>query len=203
MKKETFLSAGLLAAVASSLCCIAPLLAIIGGVSGGVSAFGWVEPFRPYLIGLSVVALGFAFYQAYRPAKINDCGCEVKEKRSFLNSKGFLWGVALLSALLFTFPYYADVFYPEVEANAGAVAEENVVEVIMAVDGMTCDACENHVNHTLLESPGVIEAFSSYSGGWAKVRFDGSKTDVSELAERLEKETGYRVKKIETDGNGN
>jgi copper chaperone CopZ len=197
MKKGTFLSAGLLAAVASSLCCIAPLLAILGGVSGGVSAFGWEEPLRPYLIGLSAVALGFAFYQAYRPAKVDDCGCEVKERRSFLNSKGFLWGVALLSALLFTFPYYADVFYPEVQASAGAVAEEDVVEMKMAVDGMTCDACENHVNHALLESPGVIEAFSSYSGGWAKVTFDGSKTDDAELAGRVEKATGYEVITIE------
>jgi mercuric ion transport protein len=197
MKKGAFLSTGLLAAMASSLCCIAPLLAIVGGVSGGVSAFGWVEPYRPYLIGLSVVALGFAFYRAYRPAKADDCGCEVKEGRSFLNSKGFLWSVALLSALLFTFPFYADVFYPEVGVNAEAVAEEEVKEVKMTVDGMTCDACENHVNHTLLESPGVIEAFSSYSGGWASVKFDGSKTDSDELAERVEKSTGYKVSTIE------
>jgi copper chaperone CopZ len=197
MKKETFLSAGLLAAVASSVCCIAPLLAIVGGVSGGVSAFGWVEPFRPYLIGLSVVALGFAFYQAYRPANVDDCGCEVKDRHSLFNSKGFLWGVALLSALLFTFPYYADVFYPEVQANTGALTEEDVVEVHMMVDGMTCDACENHVNLALLESPGVIEAFSSYAGGWAKVKFDGSKTDGLELAARVEKVTGYDVITIE------
>jgi len=193
MKKGTFLSAGVLAAVASSLCCIAPLLAILGGVSGGISFFAWVEPFRPYLIGLSVLALGFAFYQAYRPAKVDDCGCEVEEKRSFLNSKGFLWGIVLLSAVLFTFPYYAQLFYPEVGANTHLAIEENVVEVKMAVEGMTCDACENHVNHALIQSPGVLEATSSYSEGWATVRFDGSVTEGEELVERLESATGYQV----------
>ena len=53
--KTTYLGTGLLAAIASSLCCIAPLLALLGGVAGTASTFSWIEPARPFLIGISVI----------------------------------------------------------------------------------------------------------------------------------------------------
>ncbi len=48
-------AAGLLTAIAASLCCITPTLALLGGATGLVSSFSWIEPFRPYLIGLTVL----------------------------------------------------------------------------------------------------------------------------------------------------
>ena len=50
---------GLFAAIASSSCCIPPVIALIAGVGGSASALSWMEPFRPYLIALAVVALGY------------------------------------------------------------------------------------------------------------------------------------------------
>ena len=54
MKQETASKAvtgvGIFAAIAASLCCITPLLAILAGASGIASAFSWLEPARPYLI---------------------------------------------------------------------------------------------------------------------------------------------------------
>ena len=38
---------GLLAALAASLCCITPLLVIVGGLGGVASTFSWLEPLRP------------------------------------------------------------------------------------------------------------------------------------------------------------
>jgi len=74
---KAWLGAGIFAAIAASLCCITPLLAILGGIGGVASAFSWLEPLRPYLIGLTVIALGTAFYQAYKPSKADiDCDCE-------------------------------------------------------------------------------------------------------------------------------
>ena len=58
---------GLLAALAASLCCITPLLAIVGGLGGVASTFSWLEPLRPYLVALTVGVLGFAWYQQLRP----------------------------------------------------------------------------------------------------------------------------------------
>ena len=61
------ISAGLLTAIASSLCCITPVLAIVAGSSGLASTFSWLEPFRPYFIGMTILVLGFAWYQKLKP----------------------------------------------------------------------------------------------------------------------------------------
>ena len=50
---------GLLTAIAASLCCITPVLALIAGTSGLASTFSWLEPFRPYFIGLTILVLAF------------------------------------------------------------------------------------------------------------------------------------------------
>lgn len=60
---------GLLTAIAASLCCITPVLAIIAGTSGLASTFSWLEPFRPYFIGLTILVLAFAWYQKLKPQR--------------------------------------------------------------------------------------------------------------------------------------
>jgi len=82
--------AGLLTALAASLCCITPVLALISGASGLAAAFLWMEPYRPYLLGLTVAVLAFAWYQKLKPKKaIIDCVCEV-DKLPFWQGKTFL-----------------------------------------------------------------------------------------------------------------
>ena len=80
---------GLLTAIAASLCCITPVLAFIAGTSGLVSTFSWLEPFRPYFIGLTILVLGFVWYQKLKPKKQIDCNCETEEKPKFIQSKCF------------------------------------------------------------------------------------------------------------------
>ncbi|MDZ7646572.1 MAG: hypothetical protein U5K54_05000 [Cytophagales bacterium] len=43
--------------------CITPVLALISGVGGIAATFSWLEPVRPYLIGITTLVLGFAWYQ--------------------------------------------------------------------------------------------------------------------------------------------
>lgn len=196
---KALMSTGLVAAIASSLCCIAPLLAIVGGVSGGASMFSWVEPFRPYLITVSALALGYAFYQAYKRKPADDCGCEVPEKKSFFNSKGFLWGVTLVSILLFTFPHYAGIFYdaPQEQNSAGVNAEQEIKTTKLWVVGMTCGSCENHVNHALSSVEGVISSETSFVDSTTIVKFDTKQTSVEAITNVIETETGYTVEKSE------
>ena len=66
-KNNRLVGAGVLSAVAASLCCITPVLALISGASGVASTFSWMEPARPYLIGITVLVLGFAWYQKLKP----------------------------------------------------------------------------------------------------------------------------------------
>src|SRR5258706_11743507 len=86
-------------AIAASLCCITPVLALIAGSGSIASTFSWIEPVRPYLIGLTIAVLGFAWYQKLKPQPTDDCGCATSEKPKFLHSKTFLLLVTVFAAL--------------------------------------------------------------------------------------------------------
>ena len=87
---------GILTALASSLCCIMPVLAIVAGTSGLASTFSWLEPARPYFIGSTALILGFAWYQKLKPQAKDDCGCDVPTKMPFMQSSTFL-GIITMS----------------------------------------------------------------------------------------------------------
>ena len=115
---KKLIGTGLLTAFAASLCCITPVLALIAGTSGLASTFSWVEPFRPYLIGLTIFVLGFAWYQKLKPKKQIDCKCEIDEKQNFMQTKSFLGIVSVIAILLLSFPIYASVFFPKVNNSS-------------------------------------------------------------------------------------
>ena len=99
-------SATILSAVAASLCCILPVAVALLGV--GSAAFGaWLQPWRPLFLGITVVFLGIAFYQVYRPVECApDEACAVSTSRRW--QRIFLWIVAGISMLLMAFPYYLE-----------------------------------------------------------------------------------------------
>ena len=65
---------GVIAALAASSCCIPPVIAAIAGVGGAAGSLSWMEPLRPYLIGLAILAIGYAWYTHYKTKKEDDCG---------------------------------------------------------------------------------------------------------------------------------
>ena len=110
-KSNKLVGAGVLSAVAASLCCITPVLALISGATGVASTFSWMEPARPFLIGITVLVLGFAWYQKLKPrtAEEIECACEEDEKPSFWQSIGFLGIVTVFATLILAFPNYAHI----------------------------------------------------------------------------------------------
>ena len=105
-KKNVVFNAGaVLAAFGASLCCILPVaVAILGFGSAALGAK--LEPFRPWFSGLTVVFLGFAFYQAYKPVECEPGeACAVPTSRR--RRRMVLWIVAILAVALMAFPYYA------------------------------------------------------------------------------------------------
>lgn len=60
---------GVFAAIGASLCCITPVLAVLAGSTGLASSFSWMEPFRPYLIALTVLVLTYAWWDKLKPVK--------------------------------------------------------------------------------------------------------------------------------------
>ncbi|GBD88218.1 copper chaperone CopZ [bacterium BMS3Abin03] len=199
---KKWIGAGLIAAITASLCCITPVLAVLGGLGGIASTFTFLEPLRPYLMGITAIVLGYAFYNAYKPKKESDveCACEdetTPEKKNFLNSKAFLWVVTGVSILLFAFPSYSHIFFPGTNNKIAVVNESNVTEAKLYIEGMTCTGCEESVNYTLNSKDGVLSAASSYKTGIADVKFDKSKIKLEQLAQAIEDEIGYKVKKFE------
>ena len=71
-----FTCAGILSAIAASLCCVAPVIALFAGSSGFAANFKWVESIRPYLMGLSLTAISLAWYLKLNfPKRDVNCNC--------------------------------------------------------------------------------------------------------------------------------
>ncbi|MDR8390496.1 mercuric transport protein MerTP [Aliifodinibius sp. S!AR15-10] len=185
-----WMGAGLFAAFVASLCCVTPVLAFLAGIGGVASTFSWIEPFRPYLIGLTALLLGFAWYQKLKPQWDPECACE--EDPSFWNTKGFLGIVTILAALLLAFPYYSDAFFPKQDKQVVYVQESQVQTITWDIKGMTCTGCEATVENAASGVDGVLEAAASYDAGKATIKYDQSKTNQETIKAAINK-TGFTV----------
>src|SRR5688572_4158837 len=137
MKASVLLT--IITSASASLCCIVPILAITGGSGSLIFTFSWLEPFRPFFIGGTVLLLGFAWYGAFKARKEDECGCEA-ERTSFLQSKKFLAVITALSLLMISFPSYSRYLMPD---ESVSVADQDKTEKItLSVSGMTCSSCE-------------------------------------------------------------
>jgi mercuric ion transport protein len=96
-KENVFIGGAVFAAIASSLCCVLPLIAVVFGLGafGAASAF---DTLRPYLLVLAFAALAFSFYSIYfrreKCAEGESCATKPVNKINQL----FLW-VGLLHRL--------------------------------------------------------------------------------------------------------
>lgn len=191
---KTAATTGIVAALGASACCIPPVFAAIAGIGGISSSLSWMEPLRPYLIGLAVVTIGYAWYSLLNVTKKDDCNCPIDEKPKWYQTKAFLTGVTLFAAVAIAFPYYSGIFFSNpTPKNIVVENEGNIVEAQLTIEGMTCTGCETHVNQVLLNRKGVLEASASYETGQATVKFDKSEVNIYQLARAVELETGYKV----------
>ena len=199
MKKDRKLIwTSIITAIGASLCCITPVLALISGASGIASTFSWLEPLRPYLIGITILVLGFAWYQKLKPKKEIECDCETDEKPKFVQSKTFLGLVTGFAILMLAFPYYGNMFYPKTEKDIIVVDKENIQKVNIDINGMTCNSCEEHVNHSVNGLDGILNVNSSYKNGSSEIVFDKSKTNLEEI-EKAINSTGYKVTNVKKE----
>ncbi len=193
------IATGVLTAIAASSCCVPPLIAAIAGVGSVGSTLSWVEPLRPYSIGVTILAIGYAWFTHLKPKSTDDCGCS-PEKPKFYQTKGFLIGVTVFAIVSITFPYYSHIFYRMKPSKNIVVNITNTTKGQLVIKGMTCSGCEHHVNSVLTNAVEVIEAHSSYETGKADIVYDKSMISIEELARLVEKETGYKVTNREEYG---
>ncbi len=100
-------SGGVVAAVASTLCCAGPLVAVALGLSGAGLAATF-EPLRPYFVAGTVLALGFGFVVLRREEKLacepgTLCASPIGRRRM----KWALWIATIVSIPLLTFSWWS------------------------------------------------------------------------------------------------
>lgn len=190
----TAIGTGILSAVAASLCCLTPVIALLAGSSSIAANYSWIEPARPYLIVLSIAVLGFAWYQQLKPVKENLCDCQCDTSRnSFFQSKTFLVIVTIFSILMMTFPMYSRIFYskPNVKIAAGIVTQDKK-QTTFAIIGMSCQNCEGEINNALSKLQGIIAYSTSYGKAISTVTYDPSKVSDTAIIKVINT-TGYTV----------
>tara|TARA_R110002072_G_scaffold166080_3_gene319326 strand:+ start:684 stop:1295 length:612 start_codon:yes stop_codon:yes gene_type:complete len=200
MKNETRTSkrvaaTGIIAALAASSCCIPPIIAAIAGVGGAAGSLSWMEPLRPYLIGLAIVAIGYAWYNHLKSKSEDDCGCEI-EKPKWYQTRSFLVGITLFAAVSISIPYYSHIFFSDNKKEVVISDVSQIEKVNVDIEGMTCDACQSHIEHAVNELDGIINVKASYSEGGATVKFDKTQTSIEEI-KRAVNSTGYKTISIE------
>lgn len=186
---KNFAGAGVLTAIAASLCCITPVLAFISGIR--IFVDGTVQT---VLIGITVLVLAFSWYQKLKPRTAEEiqCACEVEEKPPFIQTKKFLGIVTVFTAMMLAFPHYSSVFYPDSKKEVTGVDATKFITLDLKVKGMTCESCNLHVAHAAQELDGVADAKADFTTSKAEVKFDPLKTSEDKIVQFINA-TGYKV----------
>ncbi len=193
MKKDKkIVFTGILTAVGASLCCITPVLAVISGASGFASTFSWLEPFRPFLIGITLIVLAYAWYSKLKQEKEVDCACEEETNSSFTKGKNFLGLVTFFAVAMLAFPYYSSIFFNNDSPNTIIVQSQNIQTLQVDIEGMTCDACEHHVNHAVNQLEGIVKIQTSYKDANSNIQFDSTRVTIKDILIAIES-TGYTI----------
>ncbi len=190
-KSKGVVFTGVLAAIATSSCCIPPVIAAIAGVGGASSSLSWMDPLRPYLVILAVVAIGYAWYSHLKAKKEDDCGCEI-EKPRFFQTRAFLIGMTIFAVISISFPYYSHVFFSDNAKDVQLSENSKVEKIEISIKGMTCAACETHVDHAVNELEGIIKVKSSYDDAKTTIEFDTTQVSREEIKKAVNS-TGYAV----------
>jgi mercuric ion transport protein len=106
----------IVAAFASSLCCLGPLLFAALGL-GGAGLLAKLEAYRPHFAALTLALLGAGFHLTYRrPSLAPDaarggpaCDCELPRANRI--GRVMLWIATVVVAGFLSFPYLARVLF--------------------------------------------------------------------------------------------
>jgi len=192
MREERLaLGGAVLAACASSVCCIGPLLSVAFGI-GAFGAAAALQSARPYFVGTAAVFLAFGFYRAYF-RRLPECapGEACATKPINRTSRAALWISSAVVLAFALWPYYAGPLLRRANANASAATVEAKIErATFRVTGMTCGGCEPTIRLVLDNTAGVKSATVSYDRSEAVVEYDPKVITKEKLRDAIN-ETGY------------
>ena len=160
---------------------------LCGTAVAGYAGFGgaWVgsltalEPFRPYLIGLRLLLLGYAFYKIYTRPKAEACapGSYCANPKSDRINKITLWISTFFVMALLSLPYLVSAISANPSAQTESISAD-YRQVVLDVSGMSCASCPLTVQQSLKNLDGVISAKATLEDKTAQVIFDPSKVTI-------------------------
>jgi mercuric ion transport protein len=114
VKPGLFAAGGILGAIGASACCILPLTLTLFGVSGAwMSNLRALTPYQPYFMAMTVVMIGFGFYQVYwKPRQVCAAGDACARPLPNRLVKSGLWTGTILVLAAATFPYWFGIIEP-------------------------------------------------------------------------------------------
>lgn len=194
MEKEKLTTTGaVVTAIIASLCCIGPIAVAMIGV-GSIAAFSIFWDYRPYLIGLTVVLLGLAFYFTYRKREVVCENGTCKFESASKWSKSAVWLATMLAVLAIVFPY--------VGSTEAAVAQSMLAQqpnrtptstvAILNIEGMDCIGCAKGLEATLARLDGVKKAVVEYEESRAVVEYDSTRINTKKMIVSVD-ETGFKA----------
>ncbi|MBV6496568.1 MAG: hypothetical protein JFAIHJKO_01694 [Pyrinomonadaceae bacterium] len=194
---------GVAAAIVSSLCCILPLIAATLGI-GSIGIASASETLRPYLLVLASAALAYVFYRVYfrreECAPDDSCASKPVDKINQIS----LWMATAVIVAFALAPYYtgyiaAAITAPRLPTTASAPViapppdeSSSKNTIVLNVRGMTCDACETHIEVPLRRLHGVASADADYKKHNVTVVYDPAQVTVERIKETITA-TGYEL----------
>jgi len=178
-------SAGILAAVLGSICCVGPLLLIAVGLGTGAAVIGRYHWF--FVIG-AIAILAWAWIKHFREETRCVCEHRVMEGRSISLFTLLIASVIVLAFAGLNIPSYAFAG----SAPAAPIANADLRRVLIRVEGIWCVACEIPVRHALKRIDGVASVQVSGAGKTATVDYDPAKTNPAQLVAAINS-TGYQA----------
>lgn len=180
MDKKNIMTLGpICAAFVASLCCIGPIaIAVLGLGSAGL--FVTIGEYRSYIMGVTLIFLGLAFFFTYRKREVvcEDGTCKI-QKPSRLNQIT-VWFSAVVVAVLLLLPYLnfsltASPKQPQV----------HLATTVIDVRGMTCPACGKGIEISLSKVNGVAETKVDFDHNKAIVKYDEQKVNRKQLIDAV------------------
>lgn len=188
-KNRRSIAAVVIAGLAASVCCVGPLVLLGLGIGGAwVGNLTALEPFRPYLMGLTFLALGYAFYKIYRKPKAEECepGSYCANPKSDRINKIALWVATVFVIILLAIPYITPQLMADQERHStdqAVPAQLSAEKVILDVPGMTCPSCPFTVQKSLERLDGVISAEVTFETKKAQVTYDPARVSIDQMVE--------------------
>ncbi len=193
----------LISAIMASACCWLPLVLLAVGVSGaGIAAV--LETYRPLFMVVTFGFLGAAFYFTYRPRKAasgesccateptSGAECCPPATQGRLNmmtmNKAMLWIVTVVAVAFLFFPSYVGALFGTRGEHA---VTSDMNQVVLQVEGMTCEGCATTVAEAIRQVPGVLAVEVDYEKRAAVIGIAPSRSVPTDEILAALKNAGY------------